>query len=107
MANNKLSRIEKQISDIKQQLMAIEEMRPGTLTRQYKNPHKKTGGFYQLSYTYKMKSKTEYVKPYHLDNVKKQINAYKKFKKLTERWIQLSIQHSILKMDISNQDRLK
>lgn len=102
MANNKLSRIEKQISDIKQQLMAIGEMRPGSLTRQYKNPQNRTGGFYQLSYTHKMKSKTEYVRPHNLDQVKKQINTYKKFKKLTERWVQLSIQRSLLKMDISN-----
>jgi hypothetical protein len=107
MTNNRLSRIEKQISDIKEQLMAIGEMRPGSLTRQYKNPLNRTGGFYQLSYTHKSKSKTEYVRPNHLDDLKKQINTYRKFKKLTERWVQLSIQRSILKMDISDQGRLK
>jgi|SRR3989304_147456 hypothetical protein len=107
MSNSRLSRIEKQIADIKEELMEIGEMRPGSLTKQFKNPKDKTGGFYQLSYTHKMKSKTEYVRLHHLNELRKQINAYKKFKKLFEKWVELSIKRSKLKMDISNQGRLK
>jgi hypothetical protein len=67
MADNKLIRIEKQIAGIKKELMEIGEMRPGSLSQQYKNPKDKTGAFYQLSYTYKMKSKTEYVRFHQVD----------------------------------------
>ncbi len=107
MTRSRLSNIEKQIANIKQELMEIRQMRPGSLTRQYKNPKNKTGGFYQLSYTHKMKSKTEYVRPYHVDNLKQQVNSYKRFKKLVENWIDLSIEYSKLAMDIANRGRLK
>jgi hypothetical protein len=107
MTNRKLLHIEKQISDIKQQLMEIGEMRTGSLTKQYKNPKDKKGGFYQISYTQNNKSKTEYVRPYHVEALKQQIKSYKKCKKLVERWIELSITYSKLKMDILNQGKLK
>jgi hypothetical protein len=38
----------------------IEEMRPGSLTKQYKDPKQQTGAYYQLSYTLDMKIRTEY-----------------------------------------------
>jgi len=46
-------------------------MRPGSLTKQRRNAKEKKWGFYQLSYTYKMKSKTEYVRSPHADDLKK------------------------------------
>jgi hypothetical protein len=91
MTNRKLLQIEKQITDIKQQLMDIGDMRPGSLTKQYKNPKDRKGGFYQISYTQKNKSKTEYVRPYHVKVLKTQIKSYKRWKMLVERWIELSI----------------
>jgi len=63
--------------------------------------------FYQISYTQKNKSKTEYVRPYNIKVLKQQIRAYKKWKMLVERWIELSIIYSKLKMDIVNQAKLK
>jgi len=107
MTDKKLLQIEKQIAHIKQQLMEIGEMRPGSLTKQYKNTKDKKGGFYQISYTQKNKSKTEYVRPYHVKALKQQISSYKKCKLLVERWVELSIVYSKLKMDISNQSKLK
>jgi hypothetical protein len=107
MTEKNLLRIEEQIAAVKQQLMEIGEMRPGSLTKQYKNPKEKKGGFYQISYTQKNKSKTEYVRPYHIKVLKQQIKSYKKWKLLVERWIDLSIEFSKLKMDIANQSKLK
>jgi len=54
-----------------------------------------------------MKSKTEYVRVPHVDDLKKQINTYKKFKTLIELWIDLSIKHSKIKMELANQYLLK
>ena len=98
MNKRKLSSIKRQIDRIKKELQEIEEMRPGSLTRQYKSPRDKAGEFYQLSYTYKMKSKTEYVRPQFVNDIKKQISTYKKFKKLMEKWIDFSIEYSKIKM---------
>jgi len=96
----KLVIIEKRIEKIKTKLISIKEMRPGSLTKQYKDPKKKKGGFYQLSYTHKMRSRTEYIRPQFLKEIRKQIKSYKEFKKLMEEWIDLGIEHSKIKIEI-------
>jgi len=101
MSTAKLRQIEKQIETIKAQLQDIGEMRPGSLTQQYKVPKEKIGPYYQLSYMHKMKSRTNYVRPQFVSQIRKQVANYKRFKKLTERWIELAIQHSTLTMDIA------
>ena len=101
MSTAKLRQIEKQIETIKAQLQDIGEMRPGSLTQQYKVPKEKIGPYYQLSYMHKMKSRTNYVRPQFVSQIRKQVANYKRFKKLTERWIELAIQHSKLTMDIA------
>ena len=99
----KVLKIQRRIEKIKHQLLNIGEMRPGSLTCQYKNPKEKKGGFYQISYTYRMKSKTEYVRPEFVKDLKKQIADFKKFKKLTQEWIDLAIEHSQLKIKIAKE----
>ena len=74
-------------------------MRPGTLTRQYRDPKKKIGPFYQLSYTYRMKSRTEYVRPAFIPKIQEQIVNFKRFKKLVQRWIDLALKLSKLQID--------
>ena len=61
MINKRLEVIKKRIGSIKVQLAGIEDMRPGSLTRQYKDPENQRGPYYQLSYTRQMRSRTEYV----------------------------------------------
>jgi len=90
--------IENEIQTIKAQLQDVGDMRPGSLTEQYRNPQKRTGAFFQISYTHKMKSKTEYVRPEFVKMIRQQIRNYKEFKKLIEKWIELSIVHSQLSM---------
>lgn len=107
MTQKRLLRIQQQIARIKQELLQIDAMRPGSLTRQYKNPKEKTGGFYQISYTYKNKSRTEYVKAQHVNALKQQIADYKKLKNLVEQWIDLAIEYSKLKLEINNQNKVK
>jgi hypothetical protein len=99
MSKTRIREIEKQIAKIKKELQAIGPMRPGSLTRQFRVPQKKLGPFYQLSYMHKMKSRTEYVRPQFLRPISSQIATYKRFKKLVEKWIELSIAHSKLTLD--------
>jgi len=107
MTNNKLLKIERQIEELKRELTGIGEMRPGSLTKQYRAAEEKKWEFYQISYTRKMKSKTNYVRAHHVAELKEQIKTYKKFKKLVEKWIDLSIEHSKIKMDLANRNRIK
>ena len=100
-----LTQIEKRIEKIKQELQSIQQMRPGSLTCQYRNPKDKTGAYYQISYTHKMKSRTEYVRPEYVEQLRKQISEYKRFKELVEEWIELGIQHSKIQIDRAKKDK--
>lgn len=94
----RLQKIDQEIARIKTQLDQIGVIRPGSLTRQYKDPKKQTGGYYQLSYTHRMKSRTAYVRATFAREVRQQTRDYKKLKKLIERWVALGIEHSQLSM---------
>lgn len=98
--NKQLVQIKNKIKEIKQQLMALEEMRPGSLTKQYRKPRLKEGAFYQISYTHKMKSKTEYVLPQFVEQLKKETEEFKKFKKLMQQWVDLAIKYSKINIQI-------
>lgn len=100
MSETRRRRIEKRIARIKDALAKIGPLRPGTLTRQYKDPRAKSGPYWQVSYTRAMKSRTEYVRPERVADIRKQIATYKRFKKLIEEWIDLSIEASKLNMQI-------
>jgi hypothetical protein len=99
----KLAQIEAKIVGIKKKLMEIGEMRPGSLTYQYQKPKEKKAGFYQISYTYKMKSRTEYVRPEFVEDLRSQVATFKKFKLLVQQWTDLAIQHARLKMQIAKE----
>ncbi len=98
MINKRLEVIKKRIRSVKAQLAGIEDMRPGSLTRQYKDPENQRGAYYQLSYTRQMRSRTEYVPRDYLPKVRREIRNYKRFKALTAQWIALSIEQSRLMM---------
>jgi hypothetical protein len=100
MANQRLAVIHKRIQRIKAELAAIDEMRPGSLTRQYKDPENRSGSYYQLSYTRDMKSRTDYVPRDWLREVRRQIANYQRFKALTSEWIALSIEQCRLKIKL-------
>lgn len=105
MTQKKLDQIERRIETIKAKLAAIDEMRPGSLSRQYKDPANQSGAYYQLSYTRDMKSRTQYIARDALSDVRRQIANYKRFKALTEEWVGLSIEHSRLKMKLAREGK--
>lgn len=107
MTDRRLLRIAQQIEEIKQELIGIGEMRPGSLTKQYRNAKEKKWEFYQISYTHKMKSKTNYVRAHQVADLRAQIKTYKQFKKLVEKWIDLSIEHSKIKTTLANRNQIK
>lgn len=100
MTKTRLAQIEQRIAQIKDELVLIGDMRPGSLTQQYKDRSTQTGAYYQLSYTLEMKSRTEYIRPQFVNEVRRQISNYKRFKQLSGEWVALSIEHSKLSMKL-------
>ena len=78
-------------------------MRPGSLTRQFKDPQRKAGAYWQISYTRQMMSRTEYVRAEWVSELRRQIASHKRFKRLVDQWVDLSIEHSQLTMRIVEQ----
>jgi hypothetical protein len=98
MSTHQLAKIEREIEGIKDQIAEIGIVRPGSLTRQYKDPKNKKGAYYQISYTHRMRSKTQYVRSGSLEQVRREIRDYNKLKRLIERWVALGIEYSALSM---------
>lgn len=102
MSQKRIQQIEERINRIKEELQEIGPMRPGSLTRQYRDPENSTGAYWQISYTRRMKSRTEYVRREWVAEIRKQIAMHKRFKRLIDQWLDLSIEHSQLTMRIAN-----
>ena len=101
MSQRRIQQIERRIDRIKRALLEIGPMRPGSLTRQYKDPQHHTGAYWQISYTRQMKSRTEYVRQEWVKEIRRQTVTHKRFKSLVEQWIDLSIEHSRLTMQLA------
>ncbi len=101
MSQKRLQQIERRIERIKAALQEIGPMRPGSLTRQYRDPETRTGAYWQISYTRRMKSRTEYVRKEWVTEIRKQIATHKRFRRLIDRWGDLRIEHSQLTMPIA------
>lgn len=96
-----LRTFDRQIHRLQTLLAQLGPMRPGTLTRQYRQPESQQGGYYQLSYTYQMRSHTEYVPKTEVATVRREIAAYRRYKKLTARWLELALRRSQLRMRLA------
>ena len=101
MSQKKLQPIEKRIARIKASLQAIGPMRPGSLTRHYRDPETRTGAYWQIRYTRRMKSRTEYVRKEWVTEIRKQIATHKRFRRLIDEWGDPRIEHSQLTMRIA------
>lgn len=75
-------KIIEQIERVKQQLLELGPMRPGAISRQYRNPKEKKRPFYQISYTHRMKSRSEYLRPENLAAVRRETANFSRFRVL-------------------------
>ena len=101
--------LEARIQKIKQQITALGDLRPGNLTRQYNvcgkpdcrckaTPPLKHGPYYQLSFTWKGNSKSQFVRRQDLAVVRKQLRNYRRLRQLLDRWIVLAMELSRLRL---------
>lgn len=96
--SKKIKQLEARIERIKQELMALDPMRPGSLSRQYRDPETKKRAFHQISYTHKGRGRSEYVRPENLAQIRSETASFKRFRKLTEQWVDLSLEASQLRL---------
>lgn len=90
--NDDLTKIRKQIEEIKQELYTLSSLRPGSINRQYRKPREGQGVYYQLNYSRKGTSHTEHVRKDELAITQEQTAAYRRLRELVDRWIDLGIE---------------
>ena len=74
------------------ELAHLGPMRPGSLSRQYRNPGTRTGAYWQLSYTHHLRSRTRHVRPEEVAELKPLLANFRRFRQLVERCVELSIE---------------
>ncbi len=87
------------IARIKRDLSELGAMRPGSISRQYREPKEKRRPFWQISYTHRMKSRSEYVRPENLAALRRETATHRRFRLLVERWVDASLKLSQLRAD--------
>lgn len=99
-----IEQIERRIKEIKRELAALGPMHPGSVSEQYnicgtpgckckdrKKP-KKHGPYYQLSYTWRGRSSTKFVRPDQLRGMREKLGNYKRFRDLVKEWVDLEVE---------------
>jgi hypothetical protein len=92
--SKKIQKLQQRIVEIKKQLSDLGPMRPGKLSKQSRKDRngKEYGSYWKLGYTYKMKVKSEYIPDQLVEEIQRQNEEFKRFKTLTEEWIDLALQ---------------
>ena len=86
--------IEKRINAVKRKMHELGPMRPGSLSRQTHKAGGEGAAYYQASYTFRRRGFTDYVKEEDYQRVKKETENFRKFKKLCDELVELSIRWS-------------
>jgi len=106
--NPSTERLEREIEAIKQKLLALGPMHPGSVSRQYQvcgNPAcrclhptkpQKHGPYYKLAYVHQGKPVCRFVRAACVDDMKTRLAAYKTFRSLVDKWIELSIRRGTI-----------
>jgi hypothetical protein len=99
-----LKPIEHQIKAIKKQLVEMGLMHPGSLSEQFnvcgnptcrcKDPKdpQRHGPYHQLSYTWRGKSSTRFVRQESVAKMREKIANYKRLQELVKEWVDLSME---------------
>ena len=98
MSQRKLDRLEEAIQGIKRELGKLGALRPGSLSKQSRKTKTTYGAYWHLSYTHRGKGHTQYIRDAFLPQVKAELSNFKRFRKLIDRLITLSIERSQLRM---------
>jgi hypothetical protein len=105
--NHSPGRLKEEIVNIQEKLRAISAMHPGSVSRQYQvcgnpacrcmHPEKpqKHGPYYKLAYVHRGKPVCRFVRADCVEDVKQRLRAYKTFRTLMDRWIELSIRQGV------------
>ena len=99
-----LSRVQRRLAQLQRQLLALGPLHPGSISEQYnvcgqpgcrcKDPHQpqKHGPYYQLSFTWRGKSSTRFLRPEQVEPMRQKVANYKRLRELMNEWVSLGVE---------------
>lgn len=95
--------LEARIERIKREVVKLDRIHPGSLSQQYNvcgnaqcrckaDPPQKHGPYHQVSFTWRGKSSSRFVRKEDLARVKRELKNYQRLRELTDEWIELSFE---------------
>ena len=113
-----LEQIDHRIAEIKRTLAQLGPLRPGSISRQYNicgtpgcrckaDPPEKHGPYHQLNYTWRARSRTEFVRDQDLAEVSAELANYQQLRALSKEWIDLGIERARLWRQLRKQSTAK
>ena len=101
--------LEQRIQSIKGEIAALGDLRPGALSMQYNicgnpscrckaDPPLKHGPYPQVSFTWRGKSTTQFVREQDVEEVQTQLTNYHRLRNLVDEWIGLALELSRLRL---------
>ena len=105
---NRQAQLEAKIDVLKQELMTLGDLRPGTLSEQYNvcgkpgcackaDPPRKHGPYYQVSFTWQGRSHTQFVRQENVATTRQQLRNYARLRTLVEAWIAAGLELAALR----------
>lgn len=98
------TQVQRRIAQLQQHLLALGPLHPGSISEQYnicgtpgcrckdpKAPHKH-GPYYQLSFTWRGKSSTRFVRPAQVEEMREKVANYKRLRELVNEWVELAVE---------------
>jgi len=94
--------LEARIERIKREIVKLDRIHPGSLSEQYNvcgqpqcrckaKPPQRHGPYHQVSFTWRGKNTSLFVRKDDLARVKRQLTNYQRLRELTDEWIELSM----------------
>jgi hypothetical protein len=101
----RIKQIDRRIAKIKRELEQIDDMRPGSISLQYRDAKTKSYPYHQLNWVVGAKKQSEYVSRANLDELTRQTENYRQFRALCTEWVALGIERSKLSMKLEREGR--
>lgn len=110
-----INKLHARLAQIQAELLALGPIHPGSLSTQYnvcgtpgcqcKDPRapQKHGPYSQLSYTWRGKSTTRFVRPGRVPVLREKLAHYQRFRALTAEWVDVAIALEALERQAANE----
>jgi hypothetical protein len=95
--------LEARVERIKRAIAKLDRIHPGSLSQQYNvcgnaqcrckaDPPQKHGPYHQVSFTWRGKNTSRFVRKEDLARVKRELRNYQRLRELMDEWVELSIE---------------